>query len=124
MKPICPVLLSLAGFAMLFSQTTVKSLSLKQSIQQLPAVNNVPQSVRTDIVRAQTQILKQQDVLLKASELAKTDPLAQQQAQDAQRKLEEAQKAAAAVAKQAERLPDAPKFVSAPQRQHLMDLVN
>jgi uncharacterized protein YhaN len=123
MKWMFPILLSLVGCVMLFSQMADKSLSLKQSIQELPRVNNIPQSVTAEIVRARTQILKQQDVLLRATELAKTDPAAQQQAQDEQRKLEEAQKAAAEMAKQAAPPPDASKFVSAQQRQHLMDLV-
>jgi len=97
MKSIIPILISLAGCVILFSQPAVRSVSLEQSIQRLPSSNAVPQSVTTRIVEAQARVLKQQDVVLKATELAKTDPAAVQQAQDAQRKLEEAQKAAEVV---------------------------
>jgi hypothetical protein len=122
MKAIIPILISLAGCMILFSQPAVRSVSLEQSIQRLPSSNAVPQSVTTRIVEAQARVLKQQDVVLKATELAKTDPAAVQQAQDAQRKLEEAQKAAEVV-KQAAPAPDSPKFISTEERQHLMDLV-
>jgi len=72
------------------------------AIQQLTRVNTVPPAVTARIVQTQGQVLKLQDIVLKANEQAKTDPAAQQQAREAQQKLEEAQKAAEA-AKQATR---------------------
>jgi hypothetical protein len=94
------------------------------AIQQLTRVNTVPPAITARIVQTQGQVLKLQDMVLKANEQAKTDPAAQQQAKDAQQKLEEAQKAAEAAAKQAAPSPEAPKFVPPDQRQHLMNLVS
>jgi len=122
MKPILPILMSLVGCLMLFSQQAVRSLSVEQSIQGLQRTNAIPPVATNRIVEAQRQVLKQQEVVLKADERAKTDPTAIQEAQDAQRKLEEAQRAAD-LAKQAAPTPDSPKFVSIEQRHHLMDLV-
>jgi len=94
------------------------------AIQQLKRVNTVPPAITARIVQTQGQVLKLQDMVLKANEQAKTDPAAQQQAKEAQQKLEEAQKAADAAAKQAAPSPEAPKFVPPDQRQHLMNLVS
>src|SRR5258708_16944655 len=93
------------------------------AIQQLTRMNYVSPAITAKIVQTQNQVLKLQDVVLKANEQAKTDPGAQQQAKEAQEKLEEAQKAAAAV-KQTAPSPEGPKFVAPDQRQHLMDLVS
>jgi len=86
-------------------------------------MNYVSPAITAKIVQTQGQVLKLQDVVLKANEQAKTDPAAQQQAKEAQEKLEEAQKAAAA-AKQTAPSPEGPKLVPPDQRQHLMDLVS
>jgi hypothetical protein len=94
------------------------------AIQQLTRVNTVPPAITARIVETQGQVLKMQDMVLKANEQAKTDPAAQQQAKEAQQKLEEAQKAAEAAAKQAASSPEGPKFVPPDQRQHLMKLVS
>ena len=83
----------------------------------------VSPAITARIVQTQGQVLKLQDMVLKANEQAKTDPAAQQQAKEAQQKLEEAQKAAAVV-KQAAPPPEGPKFVPPDQRQHLMNLVS
>jgi hypothetical protein len=83
----------------------------------------VPSSVSRAIVQAQAQVLNQQDAVLRANELAKVDPTAIQKAQEEQRKLEEAQKAAAEVAKKPVPVSDSPKLVSAEQRQYLVKLV-
>jgi hypothetical protein len=93
------------------------------AIQQLTKMNAVSPAITARIVQTQGQVLKLQDMVLKANQKAKTDPAAQQQAKEAQEKLEEAQKAAAAV-KQAAPSPEGPKFVPPDQRQHLMDLVS
>jgi hypothetical protein len=94
------------------------------AIQQLTRLDTVPPAVTAQIVQAQALVLKQQDVVLKANEQAKTDPNAQQQAQEAQRKLVEAQQAAEAAAKQATSAPVGATLVSLDQRKHLMDLVS
>jgi hypothetical protein len=93
------------------------------AIQQLTKVNTISPAITARIVQTQGQVLKLQDMVLKANEQAKTDPAAQQQAKEAQEKLEEAQKEAQAV-KQAAPSPEGPKFVPPDQRQHLMDLVS
>ncbi len=108
----------------LFVAVCMQAAPPTMAIQQLKRINTVPAAVTERIVQTRTQVLKLQDTALKATEQAKTDPAAQQQAQEAQRKLEEAQKAAEAAAKQAPALPEAPKFVPSDQRQHLMDLVS
>jgi hypothetical protein len=111
---ILPVVVSV------FAQAAPPSMA----IQQLKRLNTVPPAITEQMVQTRTQVLKLQDTVLKANEQAKTDPAAQQQAQEAQRKLEEAQKAAEAAAKQIAASPEPPKFVPPEQRQHLMDLVS
>jgi hypothetical protein len=119
MRKIIPLLLLAGSCAAPFLEA-----ANSVAIQQLTKVNNVPPAITARIVQTQGQVLKLQDMVLKANEQAKTDPAAQQQAKDAQQKLEEAQKAAEAAAKQATPSPDAPKFVPPDQRQHLMNLVS
>jgi hypothetical protein len=111
---ILPVVVSV------FAQAAPPSMA----IQQLKRLNTVPPAITEQMVQTRTQVLKLQDTVLKANEQAKTDPAAQQQAQEAQRKLEGAQKAAEAAAKQIAASPEPPKFVPPEQRQHLMDLVS
>jgi hypothetical protein len=111
---ILPVVVSV------FAQAAPPSMA----IQQLKRLNTVPPAITEQMVQTRTQVLKLQDTVLNANEQAKTDPAAQQQAQEAQRKLEEAQKAAEAAAKQIAASPEPPKFVPPEQRQHLMDLVS
>ena len=111
---------------LLFVSACVPSVLLgaaSPAIQQLTRMNYVSPAITAKIVQTQGQVLKLQDVVLKANEQAKTDPAAQQQAKEAQEKLEEAQKAAAA-AKQTAPSPEGPKLVPPDQRQHLMDLVS
>ena len=119
MKRLLPVAVSLAGCALLFAQAP-----LGRSIKELRQMNAIPPTATSELIRAQSKILLQQDVLLKATEAAKTDPNAQQAAAAAQKQLEDAQKAAAdAAQKAAAAPPQGPKFVPQAQREHLMSLV-
>ena len=73
MQRIFPILLSLAGCLLLFSQKSGSNPPLSESIQNLSVVGPVPATIAKEVVDARKQVLKQQDVLLKANELAKVE---------------------------------------------------
>jgi hypothetical protein len=119
MKRIFPILLSMAGCLLLFSQTSDSNPPLSQSIQKLSTVGPVPATMAKEIVDARRQVLRQQDVLLKATE-AKADPSAVQNAKQA---LEVTQKAAAVLTKQAVPADSTNKATTPEEGAHLIKLV-
>jgi hypothetical protein len=116
---LLPVLLSLAGCLLLFAQTP-NSPALDRSINDLRPVGSVPASITKDMVVARREVLKQQDVVLKAKELAKTNPAAAATAKQAEAQLKVSQQAAAALSKAA-----APPIATATkdEAEHLIQLV-
>ncbi|HVO98674.1 MAG TPA: hypothetical protein VMT15_11435 [Bryobacteraceae bacterium] len=113
MNRIVPVVLSFAGGALSLSQKP----PLSQSIRNLAEVSVMPEDGRKQIVAAHTQVLRKQDLLLKATQFA--DPAA---VAEAQADLEAAKKAAAEVPRQSAPLANA-QPVSRDQAQHLIQLV-
>jgi hypothetical protein len=117
---LLPVLLSLAGCLLLFAQTPSTPAALEKSINDLKPVSSVPASITKDLVVARREVLKQQDVVLKAKELAKTNPAAAATAQQAEAQLKVSQQAAAVLSKEA-----APLVATATKEEaaHLIQLV-
>ena len=70
MKRVSPILLSMAGCLLLFSQKSPSPAVLEQSIKDLSPVGGVPASVTKDLVAARKQVLQQQDVVRGATEMA------------------------------------------------------
>jgi hypothetical protein len=120
-KRLFPILLSLAGCLLLFSQQSGSNPPLSQSIQNLSVVGPVPATIAKEVVDARKQVLKQQDVLLKANELAKIDPSAVQAARQAQAGLTASQHAAALVAFKA--TPATNSVATSDESAHLIKLV-
>jgi hypothetical protein len=123
MTRVFPILLSTAGCLLLFSQTSSSPAVLEQSIKSLSPVGPVPASVTKDLVVARKEVLKQQDILRNATELAKTNPAALPAAQRAQADLEASQKAAAELSKKASPAPSTSAMATREEGTHLIQLV-
>jgi hypothetical protein len=109
---------------LLFSQKSGSNPPLSESIQNLSVVGPVPATIAKEVVDARKQVLKQQDVLLKANELAKVDPSAAQAARQAQAGLTATQQAAALIAAHAAPSAGAANQIATPEEgAHLIKLV-
>ena len=115
-----PVLLSLTGCLLLFAQSSSSPAALDRSINDLKPVSAVPASITKDLVVARREVLKQQDVVLKAKELAKTNPSATATAQQAESQLKATQRTAAELSRQATTTATA---ASKDEAAHLIQLV-
>jgi hypothetical protein len=120
MKRVFPILLSMTGFLLLFSQTPAV---LEQSIKNLSPVSKVPPAVTKELVVAQRQVLQQQDVVLKAKEAAKTNPAAAPAAQQAQEQLEATQKVVVEISKKTTTPAAARGAATKEESAHLIQLV-
>lgn len=123
MKRILPVVISIAGCLLLFSQAPTSPVALERSINDLTPVSAVPAAITKEIVVARKEVLKQQDVVLKSRELAKSNPGAAAAVRDAQAQLEAAQKAAAALSKQAAPASSGAILATREEGSHLIQLV-
>ena len=102
-------------FSTLVCVTSAMAAVNSAAIKQLRTLNAVPAPAAAAIVRTRAAVLNMQDLITKTNSPT-PDPTAQ-------KNLEDAQKAAAAAAKDAAPVAGASVFVSADQRKHLMDLV-
>ena len=102
-------------FSTLVCVTSALAAVNSAAIKDLRTVNAVPAPAAAAIVRTRAAVLNLQDLITKSNSPT-PDPAAQKQ-------LEDAQRAAAAAAKDAAPVAGAPMFVSPDQRKHLMDLV-
>ena len=123
MKRLIPILLSMAGCLLLFSQTQRSPAALEQSIKSLPAVGDVPATITKDLVGARKQVLIQQDVVRAATTLAKNDPSALPTVQRAQQKLEANQRTAADLSRQASPTNSTVQMATPEEGKHLIGLV-
>jgi hypothetical protein len=120
MKRVFPILLSMTGCLLLFSQTPAV---LEQSIKNLSPVSRVPSAITKELVVAQRQLLTQQDVVLKAKEAAKTNPAAAPAAQQAQEQLEASQKVVVELAKKTTTAATTAGVATKDETTHLIQLV-
>ena len=118
-----PIPLSMAGCLLLFSQTSNSPAKLEQSINNLSPVSKIPPGLAKELVGARREVLKQQDEVLKARQLAKTDPSALAAAQQAQARLEASQKAAAELSKKDAVAAASSGVVTKDEAAHLIQLV-
>jgi hypothetical protein len=113
----------MTGCLLLFSQKPGSPADLQESIKKLVPVSAAPPTVAKEIVAAQKEVLKQQDVVLKATAVASTNPSTAPAVQQAQAQLEASQKAAAQLAKQAAPPGSAAPTATREESAHLIQLV-